>query len=106
VIRTNFTIEPGFVYENEAEEQRLVVSLSHNETNPVAIWRTPDANLPKGAKAQGSATVVSFQKWAVKMRRATTEDWSAFEQVVRRRAWRGKDTVAINRIKSRLLRQA
>ena len=74
-------VRMGFVYENDAGEQRLVVSVDHGRANPVAIWRTPDPNLPKGAKAQGSATVASFRRWAVKMRKATSEDWSAFQQV-------------------------
>lgn len=98
----SFEVRMGFVYENESGEQRLVVSVDHGRASPVAIWRTPDPNLPKGAKAQGSATVASFRRWAVKMRKATPEDWSAFQQVERRRVWNKRDTEAIRRIKQSL----
>ena len=95
-------VQMGYVYENEAGEQRLIVSVDHGRASPVAIWRTPDPSLPKGAKAQGSATVASFRRWAVKMRKATPEDWSAFHQVERRRVWNKRDTEAIRRIKQSL----
>lgn len=88
-------VQMGFVYENEAGEPRLVVSVDHGRASPVAIWRTPDPSLPKGAKAQGSATVASFRRWAVKMRKATLEDWSAFQQVERRRVWNKRDTARL-----------
>jgi len=106
MISTELAIKPGFVYENEAGEQRLVVSFDHDKASSVVIWRTPDPNLPKGTKAQGSATVTSFRQWAVKMRKATAEDWKAFQQVEQRRVWKKRDTEAIRRIKSRLLMQA
>ena len=102
VTPTELVIQMGLVYENEAGEQRLVVSVDHGRANPVAVWRTPNPNLPKGAKAQGSATVASFRRWAVKMRKATPEDWSAFQQVERRRVWNKRDTEAIRRIKQSL----
>jgi hypothetical protein len=93
-------IQTGFVYENETGEQRLVVSVDHGRANPVAVWRTPDPRLPKGAKAQGSATVASFRRWAAaQMRKATVEDWSAFQEVERRRVWNTRDTRAIREIK-------
>lgn len=88
-------IQMNYVYENEAGEQRLVVSVDHGKASPVAIWRTPDPDLPKGAKAQGSATVASFRRWAIKMRKATTEDWNAFHEIERRR----RDSEAVRRIK-------
>ncbi len=99
---SELTIQMGFVYENEAGQQRLVVSVGHGRTRPVVIWRTPDPHLPKSAKSQGSATVESFRRWAVKMRKATVEDWSAFEQVERRRIWNTRDGRAIGKIKRSL----
>ncbi len=99
---TKLVIQMGFVYENEAGERRLVVSVDHYRANPVAIWRSPDPILPKGAKAQGSATVASFRRWAVKVQKATPEDWSAFQQLERRRVWHKRDTEAIRRVKQSL----
>lgn len=75
---TELVIQVGFVFENEAGEPRLVVSIERGRLIPVAIWRTTDPNLPKGAKAHGSATITSFRRWAVKMRKATLEDCVAF----------------------------
>lgn len=81
-------IECGYVYENEAGEQRLVSSVSPNFAcdlgrlseggDCVVIWRTARSYLPAGARAQGSAALRSFQRWAVRGRKATAEDWRAF----------------------------
>jgi hypothetical protein len=95
-------IQWGFVYENSKGEQRLVVSVGHFGANPVVVWRTPDPNLKKGEKAHGSATLASFQRWATKMRASTPEDWSAFQQLERRRVWDTQNQRAIQRIKRSL----
>lgn len=89
----------GFVYENEAGARRFVVSVDHDRESYVVIWRTSEPNLSKGAKAQGSATVTSFRRWAVKIWKATPEDWRVFQQVERRRVWNKRDTESIRRIK-------
>ena len=97
------SVRVGYVYENEGGEQRLVVAIDGRGTRSVVVWRTPDPNLPKGVKAQGSATEVSFSRWATRARVATPEDWRAFGEVEQRREWRKRDSVAIRRIKRSLL---
>lgn len=99
-------IQVGFVYENDAAEQRLVVSINRGREDPVVIWRTADPRLPKGAKAQGSATLSSFQRWAVRGRKASAEDWAAFAKIERQRAWAAQDRKALVRIKRRMRREA
>lgn len=94
-------VRTGHVYRNEDGEQRLVVSVNGSGTKSVVVWRTSDPNLPKGVKAQGSATAASFGRWAVGARVATSADWRAFEEVEQRRKWRRSDSVAIRRIKQR-----
>ena len=79
-------IQPDYVYENKDGEQRLVVSV-RGDKNPVVTWQTADPNLPAGAKAQGSATVASFRRWATKVRPATKDDWGAFSRVEYWRKW-------------------
>ena len=79
-------IQPDYVYENKDGEQRLVVSV-RGDKNPVVTWQTADRNLPAGAKAQGSATVASFRRWATKVRPATKDDWGAFSRVEYWRKW-------------------
>jgi hypothetical protein len=98
-------IAVGCVYQNDDGEQRLVVSINRSNANHVAVWRTPDSDLPLGAKAQGSATVAIFQRWAIRSRNATKEDWNAFSQVEERRSWRKRDRQAIRRIKARMATQ-
>lgn len=97
--QNDMTIQMGFVYENESGVRRLVVSIESRRVSPVAIWRTADPSLPKGDKSQGSATVASFRRWAVKMRKATPEDWDAFALVERKREWQKLDRKTITRIK-------
>lgn len=92
-------IRIGGVYTNNAGEHRLVVSSGRGSSNPVVIWRTIDPNLPKGVKAQGSATLASFQRWAVSMRESTKADWDAFQEVERRREWQTEDAKLIRQFK-------
>lgn len=92
-------IQRDYVYQNAVGDQRLVVSVGQDGPNAVVIWRTADPNLAGGAKAQGSATVTSFQKWAVAMRKANEVDWAAFQQVERSREWAKRDARAVSRIK-------
>ena len=80
-------IRENRVYGNSEGEQRLVVSVSGSMENSVVVWRTPDPDLPIGAKAQGSATVASFRRWATKVRPATQDDWDAFSRVEWWRKW-------------------
>lgn len=80
-------INPYFVYANVDGEQRLVVSVDRRNETDVVVWRTADPKLPDGAKAQGSATLGSFLRWAVSMRKAQKEDVDAFEEVAFRRRW-------------------
>lgn len=77
----------NFVYTNANGEQRLVVSVGAARKNAVVEWRTSDPKLSIGAKAHGSATVSSFRRWAVNMRKASKDDWDAFEEVQRKRRW-------------------
>ena len=65
-----------------------------------------EITLPKGAKAQGSAALSSFRRWAVRGRKASAEDWAAFEKIERQRAWAAQDRKAIVRIKRRMRREA
>ena len=95
-------IETNFVYMNDSGEQRLVVALDCRNTNAVVVWRTTDPKLPDGAKAQGSATLGSFQRWAKTMREATKADVIAFEEVEFRRRWMRKERRYI--LKNRQLR--
>lgn len=97
-------IQWDHVYQNAAGEQRLVVSVGQDGLNAVAIWRTADPHLASGAKAQGSASIASFQKWAVAMRKANEADWGAFQQVERNREWAKRDARAMSRIKRSLAR--
>jgi len=92
-------IRIGGVYTNHSGEHRLVVSSGRGSSNPVVIWRTIDPKLPKGVKAQGSATLVSFQRWAVSMRESTKADWDAFQEVERRREWQAEEAKLIRKIK-------
>ena len=80
-------IRENRVYGNSEGEQRLVVSVSGSMENSVVVWRTPDPDLPIGAKAQGSATVASFRRWATKVRPATQADRDAFSHVEWWRKW-------------------
>lgn len=99
-------IKIGGVYTNITGEQRLVVSSGRGSSNPVVIWRTIDPNLPKGVKAQGSATLVSFQRWAVSVRESTKADWDAFPEVERRRQWAAEDAKLVIQIKRKRKRAA
>ena len=90
-------ISANRVYGNKDGEQRLVVFISGYRKNSVVTWRTPVPDLPAEAKAQGSATVASFRRWATKVRPATQADWDAFSQVEWRRAWRKKDAAFYRR---------
>lgn len=85
--RTPIVVRRGTVYANGSGEERLVVSVGFLRANPVVEWRTVDPKLPHGAKAQGSATVSSFRRWAITSRPATEGDFSAFEEVQRRRRY-------------------
>tara|TARA_R110002124_G_scaffold128157_6_gene288566 strand:+ start:740 stop:1117 length:378 start_codon:yes stop_codon:yes gene_type:complete len=90
VLTNDIEIRTSYVYENDSGEQRLVISISpigSEGENAVAMWRTPDPELGKGLKAQGSATLKSFKRWAKKQRRSTKPDWEAFDKVQRRRVW-------------------
>ena len=100
-----FRLQPGFVYENQAGESRLVVSIKrsfYEESPDVVIWRTADPELPEKAKSHGSATVSSLIKWAYRARPATREDWNAFAEVSKQREWRKNDGTSIRLIKNRL----
>lgn len=99
-------IKIGGVYTNIDGEQRLVISSGKGSSNPVVIWRTIDPKLPKGAKAQGSATLASFQRWAVSMREGTKGDWDAFQEVERRRKWEAEDAKLVRQIKRERKRAA
>lgn len=94
------------MYTNITGEQRLVVSSGRGSSTPVVIWRTIDPELPKGAKAQGSATLASFQRWAVSMRESTKADWDAFQEVERRRQWEAEDAKLVRQIKRKRKRAA
>lgn len=88
-------IDFGFVYAGADGEVRLVANVGYArpKKNAVVEWRTVDPDLPHGRKAQGSATLASFQRWAVKLlRQATREDREAFEQLQWRRARKAADT--------------
>lgn len=86
------TIKFGHVYIGANGDVRLVKSVGYAPTakqNAVVEWRTIDPKLPAGQKAQGSATLASFRRWAAKLlRKATKEDWDAFGVLQRRRASR------------------
>lgn len=97
-------IKIGGVYSNPEGEQRLVVSSGRGGSNPVVIWRTIDPNLPKGTKAQGSATLPSFRRWATSMREGTKADWDAFQLVERRRQWEAEDAKLIRKFKLKRMR--
>lgn len=99
-------IKIGGVYTDITGDHRLVVSSGRGSSNPVVIWRTIDPNLPKGIKAQGSATLASFQRWAVSMRESTKADWDAFQEVERRRQWEAEDAKLIRQIKRKRQRVA
>lgn len=92
----------GYVYSNHTGENRLVVSIR----DPVVVWRTIDPNAPKGAKIQGSATSISFLRWAVAMRDSTEEDWNAFAEVERRRKWAREEGVLIRKFKLKRLKKS
>jgi len=92
-------IKIGGVYTSIAGEHRLVTSFGRGSSNPVVIWRTIDPSLPKGVKAQGSATLASFQYWAVSMRESTKADWDAFQEVERRREWQADEARFIRQFK-------
>ena len=101
-----FQVKPGFVYENHAGVSRLVVSIErsfYEAPSDIAIWRTANPDLPEGGKSQGSATLASFSKWAVRARPATPEDWNAFAEVSKKRKWCKQDKKAIHRIKQTLI---
>ena len=94
-------IRENRVYGNSEGEQRLVVSVSGSMENSVVVWRTPDPDLPIGAKAQGSATVASFRRWATKVRPATQDDWDAFSKVERGRRWHKNDAAFYRRYRQK-----
>lgn len=106
-------IETGYVYANDAGDERLVVSVSHvpyylamsrrgRAAQPVVEWRTVDPNLPTGQKAQGSATLLSFKRWAVSSRKASVEDTAAFETLQSRRYWASSNKAAVRQIRKKL----
>lgn len=86
-------ISMNYVYENAAGEKRLAVSVSpifsspmngtrrRQDPQPVVNWRTANPKLAAGGKAQGSATLRSFERWAVSCRMETAEDWEAFQSL-------------------------
>lgn len=92
-------IQTGFVYTNNAGVQRLVISIERCGESSVVIWRTTDPALPKSTKAQGSATLATFSRWASSARKATPDDWAAFIQIARHRVWRKQDRREIQKIK-------
>lgn len=96
---------PGFVYANHMGVRRLAVSIEQKGAVPVVIWRTADRELPVGAKAQGSATVTVFQRWAVRGAQATEADLVAFDEVERRREWRKRDAKAIKQVRRQIQRE-
>lgn len=108
------TIKFGHVYVGVNGDVRLVKSVGYTPTakqNALVEWRTIDPKLPAGQKAQGSATLASFRRWAAKLlRKATKEDWDAFGVLQRRRAsraswdaaWRKKKRQQGNGVSSRL----
>lgn len=108
-----FDIKLGYVYANNAGEERLVVSVSHvlyssakprraGAAQPVVAWRTVDPSLPVGQKAQGSATLLSFRRWAVSSRIASAEDWAAFQTLKSKRYWASSDKAAARQIRKKL----
>lgn len=109
MLATDIEIQTGYVYENDAGEQRLVVSVrpaGEQGDNAVAVWRTSNPDLGKGLKAQGSATLKSFKRWATKHRRATGHDWEAFQKVERRRVLDSELKRDILRAKKAIRREA
>lgn len=80
-------VATNHVYLNAAGKQRLVVEVSHSlsarlysswrgrQPDSVVNWSTADPKLPARAKAQGSATLRSFQRWAYL--RCSASSWAA-----------------------------
>lgn len=109
---TSIPIAVNHVYSNVDGEQRLVVEVSRSSSRlygstrssrpqPVVSWRTADPKLPAGAKAQGGATLRSFQRWAVSCRKATPADWAAFEALQNLRYWRTVDRAMVRQIRKK-----
>lgn len=92
-------IKIGYVYANDSGIERLAMSSGYVGIDQVVTWRTTDRNLPKGEKSHGSASLKSFQRWAVTMRPATKEDRDAFHEVESRRELEAKDARTIKKYK-------